>query len=92
MTPEGIVKRDIKAHLTGVENCWFFMPVPMGYGPRGIPDFVGCYRGRFFAIEAKRAEGGKLTPWQEKVGKAIQMAGGLWFLATSVEDIRYVFQ
>ena len=92
MTPEGIVKRDIKAHLSGIDSCWFFMPVPTGFGVRGIPDFVGCYRGRFFAIEAKRPAGGKLTPWQEKIATAIQRAGGLWFLATSVEDIRYVFQ
>jgi len=92
VTPEGIVKRDIKAHLADVENCWFFMPVHMGYGIRGIPDFVGCYRGKFFAIECKRPKGGVVKPWQERIRQQIMLAGGLWMLATSVEEIKDVFQ
>ena len=32
---------------------WFFMPVPTGFGVAGILDFIGQYKGRFFAIEAK---------------------------------------
>ncbi len=65
-TPEGKVKDAIKKLLlsygiipagkagTTSELCgWYFMPVPFGYGVGGIPDFVGCYLGRFWAIEAK---------------------------------------
>jgi hypothetical protein len=91
MTPEAKVKQEIKAHLAGVEGLWFFMPVPTGYGMRGIPDFVGCYRGRFFAIEAK-SDIGKLSPWQERVRDKITLAGGLWLLARSAGDVTHVFQ
>ncbi len=29
------------------------MPPSNGYNVSGIPDFIGCYKGKFFAIEAK---------------------------------------
>ena len=91
MTPEGKVKAAIKAFLNDVPQCWFYMPVPNGYGVRGIPDFMGCYKGRFFVIEAK-SDVGKLTPWQERIRDKITMAGGLWILARDVEAISNVFQ
>ena len=65
-TPEGVVKAAIKKLLlsygimpaskagTNKEATgWYFLPVSSGFGVHGIPDFVGCYRGRFWAIEAK---------------------------------------
>ena len=91
MTPEALVKKDIKVFLNGIEGLWFFMPVPTGYGVRGIPDFVACYRGRFFAIEAKSAIG-KVSPWQERIQREITLAGGLWLLVRNVEEIKHVFQ
>ena len=91
MTPEALVKKDIKVFLNGIEGLWFFMPVPTGYGVRGIPDFVGCYRGRFFAIEAKSTIG-KVSPWQERIQREITLAGGLWLLVRNVEEIKHVFQ
>ena len=91
MKSEALVKRDIKAFLKDIEGCWFFMPVPTGYGVRGIPDFIGCYRGRFFALEAK-SETGCPSPWQERMQREIMLAGGLWMLVRDVEAIRHVFQ
>lgn len=91
MTPEALIKKDLKVFLTNVPELWFFMPVPGGYGVRGIPDFIGCYRGRFFAIEAK-SDIGKLSPWQERIRDKITLAGGVWLLARRVEDIERVFQ
>ena len=91
MTPEGVVKRDIKAYLKTIDRLWFFMPVPTGYGVRGLPDFVGCYRGRFFAIEAKSGTG-TVSPWQHKMAENITMAGGVWLLVRDVEQIKHVFQ
>lgn len=87
-TPEGAVKFKIKEYLkTLAPGLWFFMPVMTGYGIRGIPDFVGCYRGRFFAIEAKRKDG-KPKPWQDLIMDLIRKAGGLVLVADNVETVR----
>jgi hypothetical protein len=93
-TPEARVKDAIKKFLDRQEQCWYFMPVPMGRGQSAL-DFVGCHRGRAFMIEAK-AIGGKETTRQrlcredaERAGTKvfvvygapmfIKIAGGGWF-------------
>ena len=86
MTPEGKVKAEIKKILADY-NCWYFMPMMNGYGRSGIPDFVGCYKGQFFAIEAK-AQDGKLTSNQEREVVAIHTAGGRVLLARSSDAVR----
>jgi Holliday junction resolvase len=86
MTPEGKVKAEIKKVLAEY-GCWYFMPSMNGYGRAGIPDFIGCYNGVFFAIEAKSANG-KLTPNQEREIAAIQQAHGVVVVAYSAEDVR----
>lgn len=68
MTPEGAVKRDVRArlehhgliHVTKaglgakpVIEGFFFMPVAGPYSVRGIHDFIGCWRGQFFSLETK---------------------------------------
>ena len=75
MTPEGKVKKQVKEYLTSI-GAWFFMPVSNGFGVMGIPDFIGCHKGRFFAVETKS---GKATPTlrQTFVIEAIRRAGGL---------------
>jgi Holliday junction resolvase len=52
ITKEGSVKKDIKAILDTL-GVYYFMPSGNGYGRSAIPDFVGCYKGHFIAIEAK---------------------------------------
>jgi len=55
MTPEGKVKEKIK-RLLKHHGAWYYLPVSMGMGQHGIPDFICCYHGNMFGIEAK-AEG-----------------------------------
>lgn len=43
----------------------------------GIPDIVGCYRGRFVSFEAKRDATGKPTQLQAYMMKKITQAGGI---------------
>ena len=89
-TPEGKVKLAIKIYLKGLEPAlWFFMPVSCGFGISGIPDFIGCYKGRFFSIESKRG-GGKIRPWQTRVRELIQAAGGIALLVDNVNDVKAV--
>ena len=54
----------------------------------GIPDFIGCYQGRFFAIETK-TKNGTPTLRQTLVMGAIRKAGGLVWVVNegNVEDV-----
>jgi hypothetical protein len=61
-TAEGKLKNQVRKMLNEA-GAWYWMPVPSGYG-RSTLDFIGCYHGRFFAIETK-APGKKLTSRQE---------------------------
>ena len=66
VTPEGKVKKLVVALLAefNIINAkdagrelqsdgWYFCPGQNGYGVKGIPDFVGHYKGSFFSIETK---------------------------------------
>jgi hypothetical protein len=81
MTPEAKVKAEIKKVLAEY-NCWYFMPMMNGYGRTGVPDFIGCYKGRLFAVEAKSGTG-ELTPNQEREIAAIWAADGCVVVARS---------
>jgi Holliday junction resolvase len=74
MTPEAKVKKQIKQILEEL-NVWFFMPPANGYGRAGIPDFIGCLKGQFIAIEAKAGKG-KTTALQDREIQRIKDAGG----------------
>ena len=94
MTPEGKVKSAIKKYLDSLApNCWYFMPIMMGYGRKGIPDIVGCYKGKFFAIEVK-APGAEshTTPWQDTELLGIRMSSGTALVCSSAEAVHAVFK
>lgn len=74
MTPEAKVKKKVKEILKALD-AYYSMPVTGGYGVSGTPDFLVCWRGRFFGIECK-AKGNKPTPLQERAMQAIRNAGG----------------
>jgi hypothetical protein len=74
VTPEGRVKKEIKAWLD-VQNVYYFMPVQTGYGRRTV-DFLICWRGRFVAVEVKRP-GGTAKKFQGRILKEVHKAGGL---------------
>ena len=90
--PEGTVKLKIKEYLKSLEpSLWVFCPMSNGYGKRGVPDFVGVYRGRMFAIEAK-APGGKPKPWQERCMAEMANAGALVILADNIDTVIQAFK
>jgi hypothetical protein len=87
MTPEGKVKKAIKAYFKEI-GAWYYMPMSNGMGRVGCPDFIVCYRGLFFAFETKAP--GKInnvTPNQEReIFEIIQAAG----VAVVVDDVKQV--
>lgn len=81
MTPEAKVKRAISKLLSRYK-VYSYMPVPYGYGPTTL-DYLGCIRGKFFAVEAK-APGKKPTPLQNNTIERIRAAGGVAFVIDGV--------
>lgn len=80
MTPEGEVKKRVKKILDQYKpDCWYFMPAARAYGQAGIPDFIGVYGGRMFAIETK-AGNNKPTELQLIQAYKINEAGGKMFI------------
>jgi Holliday junction resolvase len=58
-----------------------FFPATGGYGRSGVPDVVGCWQGRFFAIECKaEGKGGNTTALQRRELQRINEAGGVAFI------------
>ena len=74
-TPERRIKKLVSKTLTAL-GAYYFYPVTSGYGTSGVPDIVGCYRGRFFGIECK-ANGNKPTTLQQINLDKISAAGGI---------------
>tara|TARA_R110000868_G_scaffold45410_1_gene150650 strand:+ start:201 stop:476 length:276 start_codon:yes stop_codon:yes gene_type:complete len=77
MTPEGRVKDAVKKVLKA-HNAYYHMAVMNGLGAPTL-DFVGCHRGRYFAIETK-APGKKPTPRQWSTIIDMRTAGGKVFI------------
>lgn len=84
MTPEGRVKVKVKK-LLAQYGAYYHMPVQNGMGAPSL-DFVGCYLGRFYAVETK-APGKQLTARQLITAEAMSNAGGWVFAVSTDEDI-----
>lgn len=85
-------EKDVKARVKVLLNeagAWWFMYVPVGYGKSGVPDFTGCLRGRFFAIETKFGAN-IVTPLQHYQLLQIVEAGGRAVVIneTNVESLK----
>ena len=88
MTPEGKLKKQVKAYLDeiGAYHVW---PVPTGYGPK-LLDCYASINGRFVVIETK-APGKLPTPAQKLEIERINKAGGVAFATDSIErTITYI--
>jgi hypothetical protein len=84
-TPEALLTRSIRQLLNSVgvfhwKNFGGFM------GAKGVPDILGCYRGRLLGIEVKTPTG-KISPDQQGFIDSINRAGGVAFVARSLEDV-----
>ena len=77
LTPEGRVKNDVKKLLAKYE-AYYHMPVQSGLGAPSL-DFVGCHRGKYYAIETK-AGNKQMTDRQGMTAAAMRQAGAAVFL------------
>lgn len=78
---ESKVDKQIEQDLKSLPNTWYKKIHANVYQQAGVPDFLGCYRGRFFAIEAKAGNGHKLGMMQLFNGYQIAKSGGIFIVA-----------
>jgi len=91
MTPEGVVKKQIRDWLKSV-GAYVFSPVQMGIGSRTL-DLLCCIKGRFVAIEVKRPGVNEPTKIQALCIREIAQAGGIAFTTNSLERTKdYIAQ
>lgn len=60
----------------------------MRFGLPGCADLIGCWKGRFLAIEVKAT--GNLSFLQKGFRDRVIELGGVWILARSVDDVTRV--
>lgn len=77
-TPEGKVKAKVSGLLKATPGLYYTMPVPGGYGDSTL-DYIGCFNGKFFAIETKKP-GGEPTPRQKQIIARMKAAGAAVFV------------
>ena len=91
-TPEGKVKAAVKKELKE-RGIWFFMPMQNGFGVVGIPDFICCWKGMFFAIETKAPGKRKdTTPNQDRTIAEIRAHDGRAIVIDDVTQLVDYFE
>lgn len=83
-TPEGKIKALVRARLKRLGGVYSFMPVQQGLGASTL-DFLGCYKGFFFAIETKKNGETPLTPRQLGCKAEMEAAGAMVFVVYDEE-------
>jgi hypothetical protein len=84
-----ITEREVTAAIRQIlRTCgiWHFKHWGGPMGEKGVSDLIGCHQGRMVAIEVKKPGGkasGDQLAFLDNVGKA----GGIGFVASSVEDV-----
>ena len=89
-TPEKKVKDKVRQRLNE-RMAFHFMPATYGFGASGIADIVGCYLGKFFAIECKAGDN-RPTALQVKNLERVSKAGGYALVVNerNIEDVDWM--
>jgi hypothetical protein len=83
-TLEAPLRKKILKRLREEGGFWYH-PAGNPMTMAGIPDLIGCYKGRFVGLEVKRP-GKPLTQLQAHTLKRIKAAGGVAAVVHSVEE------
>lgn len=100
MTPERAIQNQICAYLRLMGALVFihdsvgiydvkagrFRTNKSPYRIRGVSDLLGIYKGRPLAIEVK-TKTGRVSPYQKEFLDRWRAAGGVGFVARSVDDV-----
>jgi hypothetical protein len=91
MAGEAALKLEARAYMKSRPDIWYYATMQNGYGKRGVPDDLICYKGLFLAIEYKAP---KQHPkvLQSMQLEEIKIAGGAATVAWSMDDIRDLFE
>lgn len=82
---ESSITKSIITTLKKLKRIWMVKTHGGLMQAAGLPDIMGCYMGRFFALEVKRP-GEKPTRLQQFVLEAISFAGGIAKVVFSAAD------
>lgn len=85
MTPEGYLKKEIKAYLNSRGIYWAIVPEGT-YGKSGDPDLIACYNGMFVGLEAKTYEG-RQSGIQAVRQKEIEASGGVYAIVRNLHEV-----
>lgn len=78
MSSEADFKKKLMKKLRAINGVWCESINQIAIS--GTPDIIGCYRGRFFAIECKRDGASRVAEIQEYTLERIRGAGGMAFI------------
>lgn len=87
-TPEGKVKKAVKK-LLKERGIWYCMPIGTVWGNSGVPDFICCVNGRFFAVETKApGKRANTTAMQDEQIMGIHKSGGAAIVIDDVNQLK----
>lgn len=78
---EAEIVRRMLAKLNAIDGVYAVRTHGGSFQQKGTPDVLGCARGRFFAIEAKRSAREKPSVAQQYNLKKFRQAGGKTFVS-----------
>lgn len=88
MMDESDIKTKIRKYL---KDEAYFIPYNPHFGKSGVPDILGCMKGRFIAIEVKQPTG-KLTKLQRHELQEIHENDGYAMIAYGYDDFLKKFK
>ena len=88
---EKSITKSIQSWLKTQPYVWQFKVHGGPYQTAGIPDIVGCWKGRMFALEVK-AQRGVATVLQTKTLEKIAEAGGVSGVVRSLDEAKELFR
>ena len=83
---ENKVKKSVQEYLDSL-GAYHFKVHGSVYMRAGIPDIICCYKGKFIGIETKDGNN-KASELQLAHIRQIRKAGGIGFVAYSVENVK----